>query len=369
MDYAMLQDQGTPIYIFVDEFGPEALPWEALCNSAGNFLALDTRWPVARIAGNQSTVPIDRAFSVPFKVMAVLSAAGVSAQQQWKAFYTPFKTSPVPLALKVLVSEEKLFRAVKRLRDNRIDLDYLAQKSQLLETIKAFNPHVLHFFCHGSMTGGGHLELATRSDWARDSNVGSIAIEPLDFRQVAVMGTDIFVVTLNCCQGAAPLDDVRSLALSLVYQGFPAVIGMREAIASDDAHTFSEALYPALMGEIEGCVAGGADLTSDTWVKTLHKPRNRLAEGHSHGQTLSAAAANCKQWTLPVVYVRPEAFSLKSRRQKPELTDEEKNKLLGQLYTLLNFRAPAARDPNTPITLLNELDQQIASVEGQLYLG
>jgi hypothetical protein len=69
------------------------------------------------------------------------------------------------------------------------------------------------------------------------------------------------------------------------------------------------------------------------------------------------------------VYVRPEAFSLKSRRQKPELTDEEKNKLLGQLYTLLNFRAPAARDPNTPITLLNELDQQIASVEGQLYLG
>ena len=37
--------------------------------------------------------------------------------------------------------------------------------SALQSTISDFGPHVLHFFCHGSLEGSPHVALALKSDW------------------------------------------------------------------------------------------------------------------------------------------------------------------------------------------------------------
>jgi hypothetical protein len=74
----------SPLYFHVVARSADDLPWEQLYAPGLGFWALDRRWPVGRISRRRRPLA-DRAFTPPFTILAVLSAAGQSGVRQVRA--------------------------------------------------------------------------------------------------------------------------------------------------------------------------------------------------------------------------------------------------------------------------------------------
>jgi len=381
MALASTPDKVAPLYIHLNSDKIEGLPWETLYSPVGDFLALDSRWPIARIADSSAMLPaMNRTFRPPLKMMLILSAASVDSTPEWNSFYDAVKETKIGLQLQVFVCQEELKTAIEGLNDARVTVQYLSSRPDLLDAVKDFAPHILHFFCHGSTDGGAHLQLASRADWDGGDPRGSIIIVPNELYQFssANVNGNTWLVILNCCLGgaavanAATVEDAYSLARLLVTNGFPAAIGMREPIASEDAHTFSQAFYPSVVSilqevELQG-KASSIDFTPVEWARALYQPRAQLRDQHAENQPPLVAAAACKEWTLPVIYVRPEPFMLRVRSTNPTLSKEEWQTLRAQIKALRTSREFLQTLPDVPQAALVEIDQRIAELEKKLYV-
>jgi hypothetical protein len=307
-----------PLFIHLDVDGEaDRIPWEILCAPGGTFLGLEPRWSVARVVDSTIPSPGTVAFQPPLPIAALLSCLDISAADEWAALIGAVDRSPVPVEILALVGEPDLEQQIAD--EGRPDVRVLGipgpeDDDELRNQVVTFRPHILHFFCHGSIRDGAHLELATQTDWIRlaageQVTGSSLFLEP---NQVAALGDPVerpWLAMLNCCQGAAAEGEIHSLASDLVYAGgFPAVIGMREPIASDDASQFSARFYPALFDAV-GRIAGGASGALD-WSGLLVAPRRGLIQ--RRGGVFNAAAAEGREWTLPVLYLRPEEFRVGS---------------------------------------------------------
>jgi hypothetical protein len=307
-----------PLFIHLDVDGEaDRIPWEILCAPGGIFLGLEPRWSVARVVDSTVPSPGTVAFQPPLRIAALLSCLDIPAAEEWAALIEAVDQSPMPVEILALVGEPDLEQQIAD--EGRPGVHVLGipgpeDDEMLRNLVVTFKPHILHFFCHGSILGGAHLELATPTDWISEATVSSLFLEP---NQVAALGDPFerpWLAVLNCCQGAAAEGEIHSLASDLVYAGgFPAVVGMREPIASDDASQFSGWFYPALLDAVDG-IAGGASGTLD-WSGLLVEPRRRLIQ--RRGGVFSAAAAERHEWTLPVLYLRPEEFQVGSAPAPP----------------------------------------------------
>src|SRR6185369_4633799 len=77
-----------PIYIDIRSDHADELPWETLFNPSGsNFLALDQRWPIGRIASSKDDTR-KYYFDPPLKIMVILTATGVDAMPEWEALWS-----------------------------------------------------------------------------------------------------------------------------------------------------------------------------------------------------------------------------------------------------------------------------------------
>jgi hypothetical protein len=97
------------------------------------------------------------------------------------------------------------------------------------------------------------------------------------------------------------------MAHSLVASGIPAAIGSLEPIDAADAHDFSTYFYPTIFSNLRKILADNPDGKSSEleWAEALRSPRTGLCERHNNDP------GNYRQWTLPVLYVRPEPFYVK----------------------------------------------------------
>lgn len=375
--------------------GVEALPWEALCSREEGFLGLDERWAVGRIVDSQKVSRPYWHFTPPLRFAAILSCLGVPAEYEWQAIQDALTTAPgVDVTQLLLVSEESLYSELSELAAAHPAGDKAPpfivelippELNQLQEAIKRFRPHILHFFCHGSVEGGPHLLLATKSDWDRGGG-SSIPIEAQEFRGFTKSANDPpWLTVLNCCEGAAApteFEDLQSLALQLVNRvGLPAVIGMREPIASDDAHIFTRFFYERLLTEFMDRVlhdASGPGSTLD-WAMLTVPARVRLARKNI-GVTLTRGAASSKEWTLPVVYTQPQGSEIRfvPPAQRDLVTgergaagqptgawqEETKRRVLLEIEALQGVRAQLP--PGTPPGLLQEIDDVLRKLMAQL---
>ncbi|MET8628445.1 CHAT domain-containing protein [Kitasatospora sp. NPDC004669] len=372
---AALQTQPPQRYpVFVElatEAGVEALPWEALCSPSGEFLGLDERWAVGRIVDSQA---IDRPlwdFKPPLRVAAVMSCLGVPAYDEWRALKNAVMSGPeVEVELLTVVSEPLLYTELSNLaRDQRqsaqfphLSVRMVPQElSELQEMVSRFGPHLLHFFCHGSTEGSPHIQLAVKSDWVSQSPANSLNIETREFKDFVGRTSDPpWLTVLNCCESAAlgRSDNLHSLALGLVYQvGLPAVIGMREPIASTDASLFTGAFYKRLLTDFKARILRlpGSDEPID-WARFLVAARNSLAKKHKT-MTLTQAASSTKEWTLPVVYMQrtPITFQIApSQTRRARLEIEALQGFLAQL------------PPSTPLSLREDAESQLRLLVSQL---
>jgi len=146
----------------------------------------------------------------------------------------------------------------------------------------------------------------------------SLLIEAREIRDFTARTDNLpWLIVLNCCESAAAgaMQDLQSLALRLVYDGAaPAVVGMREPVLSHDANLLTEAFYWRLLSELNSRTAGtqaqGQDAEPLNWAQLVVEARTRLAGKHKH-LTPSRAAASTREWTLPVVYMRPTPFTIR----------------------------------------------------------
>ena len=84
LDYALLASHGQvhAIYFKVDVNDAERLCWETLCNEHGQYLALDRRWPIARMADSVVDQPaIEYVFRPPLRILALHCRIG----DRWSA--------------------------------------------------------------------------------------------------------------------------------------------------------------------------------------------------------------------------------------------------------------------------------------------
>jgi hypothetical protein len=345
-----------PLYVQL-RAGAEAeqIPWETICLPDGTFLGLDDRWSVARTVISQVPQSGIRAFEPPLRVAALLSCFGIPAEQEWAELAAAVERSPVPVKLLVFAGEPQLQDTVA---DSPLDVEVAGLPDpgyvdQLKRKIASFRPHVLHFFCHGSTDQGAHLELATTADWDRGRPDTSLFLEAAAIGDFSDPVDRSWLAVLNCCEGAASHEQLYSLARDLIVEaGFPAVVGMREPILSDDATSFSRAFYPALFAAVADRAAAGAGPLD--WSALLVDPRRNLVQ--RRGGVFGASAAKRREWTLPVLYLRTDDFVLAP--PSPERPTGHDLLLLEILRTMRS-----AAPPDAPADYRAELDAKIAEIE------
>ena len=165
-------------------------------------------------------------------------------------------------------------------------------------------------------------------------------------------------------EGASDTEGVRSFARDLVSAGFPAAVGMREPVTSDDASLFTQAFYGALVEKLSTDLRGGKKVEIEI-TAMLWEPRQALRDKHVRGLDPREAAAAYREWTNPVLYVRPEPLRIRSRPAggPPEIRSYLTTKL-GVLD-----RARSGFHADTPPEVLEEIDAEIEELLRELTGG
>jgi hypothetical protein len=344
-----------PLFIHLDPEGEaDRIPWETLCAPDGTFVSLEPRWSVARVVDSRTPTAGTVTFRPPLRIAALLSSLDVPAADEWAALRDAASASPVPVEILAMIGEPDLETQIAEAEQPGVTVMGIPgpeDDDELRSQLATFKPHILHFFCHGSTAGGAHLELATQSDWRTGATVSSLFLEP---NQVAALGDRLerpWLAMLNCCEGAAAEGEIHSLASDLVYAGgFPAVVGMREPIKSDDAHQFSDRFYPALFDALQDTIQGASGVLD--WSQLLVEPRRALVQ--RRGGVFTAVAAERREWTLPVLYMRSDQFHITAAAPADP----------GDLLMLAMYRSMRVTvTASSPDSYVAELDRLIADLE------
>lgn len=293
----------------------ERFYWEALCSPKGEFLALDHRWPIVRMADSSiDRERANKAFRAPLKITAVLSALGIKAETEWqklKQAMQPAVSKGFAIQLTVVVGEEALHDQIKaEIKAKKVvntTVKLLSDNLQLESVINQSEPHILHFFCHGQAShGNAQIELGSVQDWAAESATSSVIVNVDDLLNLPAFN-EVWLVTLNCCEGGKATDRLHSMAHQLVANGIPAAVGMLEPIDALDAHEFCAGFYQALLQQLQTKVKrakAGAEIEVD-WSQALRDARAKLVQRHANDPK------NNRQWTLPALYVQPDRFQFR----------------------------------------------------------
>ncbi len=315
------REHEEPIYLYFKHQIQtlEHWPWEAMYADGVGFLAKDRKFAIARSQGS-SNGKTEWSFEPPLRILAVLGASGsqhdapIPALEQWESLRDAAVKSKLPVELRVLTCERDLRYKINRERLAWAKADLippeksarsghqvpppeasLAPRDLLFDYIKAYAPHILHFFSHATADPVPQLEVGAYRDWEL-ALPGSILIDGKQLKQRADPDGNTWLVTLNCCETAqnGPANGALSMsvAAALARQGIPAVVGMREQIPGNFANAFSRLFYDSLLEDLRDRIAkvpatGG--LVDIHWACGLFSIRQRVA-------------ANLLEWTLPVMH-------------------------------------------------------------------
>jgi CHAT domain len=351
-------DECTPLYLrLIGSETAAEYPWETLFDAGSGFLALEGRWPIARIAAQVPREKDVRTFTPPLRVMAVMSAIGVPAADEWAGLRSALAgpRAALDLELEVWVGERDLAAQVRA--DLTADglpgaVHLIAESTELLAGIKRFDPHLLHLFCHGKGGTSPLLKLATRRDHLLGQG-SSVVLEPLQLRSV---GRATWLVTLNACEGGSDSDGSRSIAYLLIGAGYPAVVGMRDPVSSSNAALFVRGFYGSLLEHLGENLVPGKEVEIEL-AASLITPRRQLRDQYQHATPVESAALH-RDWTLPVLYVRPDPLRIERVTADPRHTAEIQKLSTDYLNTLLKYRLEAP--PDTPPDVLTRIDREIS---------
>jgi hypothetical protein len=369
----------TAIYFKLESPLSENLPWEALWHqSQQRFIALERNWPIARLAPTSHQDERDSCVEPELTILLVLAAARgdgpapVDAGGEWNEIFKALSASPAAgkLRVHVLTCQDEILQSIEALQNPsiRITCEPMASARTFHQAVSDLSPNIVHFFCHGSAEEAEPLlNIATLGDYDAELAEGSISLGMSELS--ALTGTEsLWLVTLNCCQGARASGRVSSLAAKLAGQGVPTVVAMRESVDFRKANQFAGEYYKHLIASLaavlpdEQAAQQGIlfQIPESVWVDAMHESRAMLA---------NPARDQDPAWTLPVVYVRRGPLKLKARPRSASvmtlLPPAEQTKITrprAQAATLRTLMAQT-RGPDTPVALLRVCEEQVVAFE------
>lgn len=361
------KDFVAPIYLLLREGTQalEGLPWETMWDPHEGFLTLKESWPIGRMSGGQASDPIERPLNLPIRVLAFLAATRIEAQPEWDALYTALVAAEVPVALKVYICESELEDHIKAQSQDpniNVEIAYLPFPFDFADIIPNadFSPNIIHFFCHGSSEDGPSLLLSTMTDWEHGES--SVVLGPDEFGRIPGWDSHLWLVTLNCCESAAAEQELSSFARTLVTTiKVPAVVAMRETVKVEDANVFCGTFYKALLREIKQSLASVEKFSEIEWVRALYEPRYALCKTYAAGVLPVKAAADSKEWTLPVIYVRSPHFKLRAVSSQ-SLMSKQDQAMLDMIQQVL-----ADLPPDLPAEVRDPIQKKIAELKTSLF--
>lgn len=308
----------------------ERFHWEALWDPNNAFLALDARWPIARIAKSvaERNLPSIREFMPPLRITAVLSAAGISAVPEWDSLekvVTEARNSGLEIVLTLLVGEEDLLDKIQAAAPPQTTVETITTQVEMEQALRRSQPHIVHFFCHGSVSHQRRLMLASFQDWLVSDADGSQVVSSVQLPIKDLVGMEAlanaWLVTLNCCEGAKAVEnaangtgeaqqrqreELHSMVRELVATGVPAAIGMLEPLDASDAHAFCTGLYQSIFTDLQNLLKNAAAKpdVEINWAQSLRSARLSVLSRHGNDPN------QFREWTIPALYVRPERFRL-----------------------------------------------------------
>jgi hypothetical protein len=340
LKYALKSSPGSPslpICFRVGDPVAHALSWEALWGD--RFLALDERWPIGRIArGSDIPDGAQQTFEPPLKLAAVLSAVGRPAIGEWNSLYAAVmkaRAHGLDIEVTLFAGEEDLIKPVQALDEPQTEAQPVERTStQLLDALRAVEPDLVHFYCHGAIDDGVRfLEIGTVLDFDREDGKSSVRLR-VDELGVAMAQARAWAVVLNTCRGAEVTDEALTHAEEIVSNQVPVAIGMRRLIDTADAVAFTRAFYPAVFSSIMRAVDSDGIVQ---WADTLVSARRTLRDIHGANPECDDA------WTLPVLYTRTGPFKLipAAEGKGAETTSAiGANDTVGRLVEVLGDSAP-----------------------------
>jgi hypothetical protein len=311
----VMPHQVSPLLVQLGLSDAELVHWETLCDIDDTFVALDPRWPIARIVDpvNAPQRPPCE-LTTPVRLMAVISALGIRDQQrEWQLLRDAVVTARadgLPVLLKVLVGDPALYGVIageKAAGLAQLELGAIEDTpARLTQAIRAWSPNVLHVFCHGHAdTAGQALELATANDHVQHAAgdphtvAGSVRVPAPSLARLGESLGNPWLLVLNCCSSGQAATGLQSMASQVVSTGFPAVVAMVEPVDAHDAYEFTRAFYPAALAALRQAQAALAGATSTTleWTPVLSHARAAIAQRPDRDDA-------SPEWALPVLYVR-----------------------------------------------------------------
>jgi hypothetical protein len=326
----VLNTEGT-LGFFLEADSALAQSWETLFRGPDEFFSLKPKWRIARLVKpDEDPEPTPVPYESPLRVMALLSAPQINAGPEWTALYDAVQQAAnggLSISLHVLIGQEDLLDQVQVLalaqaKPNNLTLTVKAMPDLPIGVeaeLKAFKPHILHFFCHGKVSVGvRELCLADVTLWNKGKTypmtIGDLADNE------GVKGS--WLVVVNACKGAMAGSDMHSLTHALVAAGVPAAIGMMEQVDPVDANEFTRYLFPAVFAEISAAYERLRDQSPGVaaeleWAKAMYPPRRALSQHERNADSANEGHAEIdfshryREWTVPVLHVRRQGFHVR----------------------------------------------------------
>jgi len=355
LDLALAQQNGAPslpICFRVGDPTAHGLGWEALVGNSA-FLALDERWPIARIArGGVLEERPRRSFVSPLRLVCVLSAVQVDGMDEWTAIHaavTQARQGGLAVKVTVFSGQESVVTTITDLGDADITARPVPRPgglTGLVQEIEGQQPHLLHLFCHGTIANGVRLlEIGAAPDFDRNDGTSSVKVNVEELgRSVARAGA--WGVVLNTCRGAQASDESLTHAEQLVSAGVPVAVGMKRQVDVADAVAFTSAFYPELFDTVGETVAKGPGEQSLSWADLLIRARRGLRDLHG------ADPDTNDSWTMPVLYGTPGGFSLVVSAHDAEESDVQRT--IGETG-LVEGLVDAIASESAPTAFLDDL--------------
>ena len=315
------------------------VPWEALRDREGQFLALDSRWRIYRELAPSSALEQGRPLALPFRLLVVCAPVGSPGPELLAAVGEAFRGAEVPFQARIFVNRDELVEQVRGWGDPRWRVDMLASKADMLREIAAWQPHALHLIGDQAPMVPAGMSLASRADVARGDGRATLTIGAIDL-------VDRSFVRLHL------------LLLTARGTGFAEVAGLAFAVVETPPATGSDApivLIARLYGELTralGETPAGTDGQVIDWSAVLQSVRQQL---------FALDVGNL--WKAPLLHAwnpRVPVFRAESIDR-----DAVRNRLIAERDGLLSA-LDSMRNGGAPVDVVNAVRAQVAALELQL---
>lgn len=327
----------------------ERVRWEALCRPQSQFLAVAPGCRITRLVSHISEGCIGvRTYTLPLKVMAFVSAAGIDARpelDELMAQIVAARAKNLPVEAQIYLGDQGLLsemqaKAEPGFKFAPIPLSADAMKAE----IKVQQFQFLHLFCHGGTAlGVSTLEFATIADTASGADTGSVRLVVDELVAALEVQKSSWMTVLNSCSGARPVQHLNSMAFKIAERGSPIAVGMNDPIDAIDATQFTRTFYREVLDIVGKALAGSGGEVAEIDVS----PAIVAVRQHFYQMYQNQPPGAFGRWSLPVFYENPVPLQVRS------LLDAE-------MKARVDTVAEALR--NLPASTPNEVRDQILGI-------